>query len=169
MTSYASRGNARANPTKFTGSQDPYSRGNSSISVGDGSVNSMTGRFGRAPPQLKIEFNDHRIDAVPEEGLSRLTTSHREIQSDSLQRYGLAVLLNTEHMGTPQGQEFFAFQMKQMMNATNESIAFGAAHHILSAIPYEDPTAKYMGTNSAGGTVLDNRFRAEARSFCCLS
>jgi hypothetical protein len=114
----------------------------------------------------RIIFNDHMLDRVPEEGVSRLTTHRKESSRDHLQRYGLSMLLNTMHLGTPIGDRMWDMQVKQIENATSETLAFGVDWHYLNHVPYVDDNAKYRTDTSAN--AIDDIIRKELDQFACL-
>jgi hypothetical protein len=111
----------------------------------------------------KIIYDDTMLDRLAEEGIARLMTYHREIQSDQLQRWGGALLVNSVHLETPAGREEFAMKLKQMQHGVHVTVAFGVAHHLLAHEPYEDRNNKY--NTSPGTTFLDNEMREMCSNF----
>jgi len=114
----------------------------------------------------QIEFEDTLLDKLPEEAIARLTTHNKAQKRDSLQRHGIAVLWNSMHLETPQGEQMFYRQMQQLKNACSETIAYGVVFRYLCHTQYEDPNSKYR--TDSGPNSVDAQVRAELDQFCCL-
>jgi len=112
----------------------------------------------------RIHFNNGMMDRLPEEAIAKLMTHFKESSHDYLQRYGKAILLNSIHLKTEEGQRIYRAQLLQLINAVNETVAFGVAWHILNQPPYEDVNAKYR-TASDG---VEQRILEELANFACL-
>lgn len=115
----------------------------------------------------EMRFHRSILDAVPEEGHTRLLTYSREQHRDYLRRYGLAILINIMTLGTDRGNEIFACQLKQLEVATRETIAFGCAWHILNHRPYEDKNTRFRSDPT--GTDVDRDIQNELDRWACLA
>lgn len=113
----------------------------------------------------RMIYHDTTLDSLGEEGVARLMTSSKEVQGDQLRRYGGALLINSMHLQTPSGQTEYSNKIRQLINATHETIAMGVAHHLLNHQPYVDRNAKY---NLLGNGSLDNEMRDKTHWWCKL-
>jgi hypothetical protein len=68
-----------------------------------------------------IEFTNHMLNVVPEEGVSRLVSQKREQKSDHMVRYGLAFQLEHGFMRTPIGRKSYSMHLEQIKNAVLET------------------------------------------------
>jgi len=62
-------------------------------------------------------FNEHFTGIVPEQGVSRLVSSHRETHSDSFLRRGLAAMFEHGFMGTKEGRANYFYTLAQIARA----------------------------------------------------
>lgn len=115
----------------------------------------------------RVIFNDHMLDRVPEEGIGRLTTHRKESKTDHMQRFGMSLFLNTQFLGTPKGIQMYVMQLRQMFNATSQTIAHGVIWHLLNHTPYEDDSMKYRLTEGGYGS-MDQLVKDELMNFACL-
>ena len=76
-----------------------------------------------------IEFSNHLLNVVPEEGTSRLVTQKVSSKREHMQRFGLAFLLEHGFMRTPQGQRSYVMNLKQIRNAVLET----CYHNVIEA------------------------------------
>jgi hypothetical protein len=65
----------------------------------------------------KWEFNEHFTGIVPEQGVSRLVSSHRETHQESFIRRGLAAMFEHGFMSTPQGRANYFLTLAQIARA----------------------------------------------------
>jgi hypothetical protein len=68
-----------------------------------------------------IEFTNHMLNVVPEEGVSRLVSQKKESKSDHMVRYGLAFQLEHGFMRTPIGRKSYSMHLEQIKNAVLET------------------------------------------------
>lgn len=73
----------------------------------------------------EIIFNDHMLQPVPEEGISRLVTQQTNERRDHYVRYGIALILEHGFMKTAKGQQSYQMNILQIRNATLETMYFG--------------------------------------------
>lgn len=84
----------------------------------------------------KIEFNEHFTGIVPEQGVSRLVSSHRTQHSESFLRRGLAAIFEHGFMSTPQGRANYFLTLAQIARAVQETINFGVIYAYLTCHNY---------------------------------
>lgn len=82
-------------------------------------------------PQMAVSwdvwtFNQTFTGMVPELGVSRLVTSHREQHSDTIVRRGLAARFEHGFMDTPEGRAHYFLTLAQIANAVRvRELLFG--------------------------------------------
>lgn len=84
----------------------------------------------------KWEFNEHFTGIVPEQGVSRLVSSHRETRSESFVRRGLAAIFEHGFMSTPQGRANYFLTLAQIARAVHETTNFGVIYAYLTCHNY---------------------------------
>ncbi len=104
------------------------------------------------------KYNDHLLSRTPEQSVSRLLTQQYDERSDTMVRYGIALMLEHGFMNTPQGVLNYFANLQQIKNATLETLMLG----VQEAILYVDRAV----WNSSEQTALqskDDLLRVEAR------
>lgn len=84
----------------------------------------------------KWEFNEHFTNIVPEQGVSRLVSSHREQRSESFVRRGMAAIFEHGFMSTPEGRANYVLTLRQIARAVKETTNFGVIYAYLTAHNY---------------------------------
>jgi hypothetical protein len=115
----------------------------------------------------KIIFNNSMLRRTGEESLAHLGTHRKETQSDTVNRYGMSLLVNAAFKETQEGQEMFKYQIMQIANALISTLCFQVMFHLLNAPPHIRDDAKYRqdGTNTQ---AIDTRIREELDNFALL-
>lgn len=109
----------------------------------------------------QITFNDHMLDRVPEEGVSRLVTQKKSSNSASLQRFGLALIVEHGFYKEKKGKENWAMNLRQIANAVIETACFGAVVAAVHTIPYVDENDKWREISDNSIMDLEAQFRDE--------
>lgn len=78
------------------------------------------------------EFDQHFMDLVPEEGVSRLVSSKRSQHRESIYRRGLAFQLEHGFMDTPEGRMTYAMHFLQIKYAVQQSANMGVVIEALT-------------------------------------
>lgn len=81
-------------------------------------------------------FNQTFTGMVPELGVSRLVSSHRETMSDTIVRRGLAARFEHGFMDTPEGRAHYFLTLAQISNAVRETLNFGVIYAYLTCHDY---------------------------------
>lgn len=81
-------------------------------------------------------FNQTFTGMVPELGVSRLVSSHRETHSDTIVRRGLAARFEHGFMDTPEGRAHYFLTLAQIANAVRETLNFGVIYAYLTCHDY---------------------------------
>lgn len=84
----------------------------------------------------KWEFNEHFTNIVPEQGVSRLVSSHREQRTESFVRRGMAAIFEHGFMSTPEGRANYVLTLRQIARAVKETTNFGVIYAYLTAHNY---------------------------------
>ena len=92
--------------------------------------------FANALTAFAQEFNEHFTGIVPEQGVSRLVSSHRTQQSESFLRRGLAAIFEHGFMSTPQGRANYFLTLAQIARAVQETTNFGVIYAYLTCHNY---------------------------------
>jgi hypothetical protein len=106
----------------------------------------------------EITFNDHLLSRTPEQSVSRLLTQKYDSHTDTMQRYGIAMLLEHGFMRTPKGVANYLANIQQIKNATLETLMLGAQESLL----YIDRTGWLSSKQGAVRSKTD-LIRAEQR------
>jgi hypothetical protein len=80
----------------------------------------------------EIHFDNQLLGPVPEEGVSRLVTQRTSSRKDHYVRYGLAFQLEHGFMNTDKGKMSYVNNLKQIRNATLDTIYLGVLRAYLS-------------------------------------
>lgn len=84
----------------------------------------------------KWEFNEHFTGIVPEQGVSRLVSSHRESRTESFLRRGLGAIFEHGFMTTPEGRANYYLTLAQIARAVQETTNFGVIYAYLTCQNY---------------------------------
>lgn len=84
----------------------------------------------------KWEFNEHFTGIVPEQGVSRLVTSHRTSRSEGFVRHGLAAVFEHGFMETEEGRANYYLTLAQIARAVQETTNFGVIYAFLTCQNY---------------------------------
>jgi hypothetical protein len=90
------------------------------------------------------KFDDHTLDRVPEESMSRLTTNSMSQGRDTFFRWGKAFLLEHGFAKTPRGRMNYRMNLLQLASATITTLCLGAIIALLACqgmtfIPSQGP------------------------------
>jgi hypothetical protein len=84
----------------------------------------------------KWEFNEHFTGIVPEQGVSRLVSSHRESRSEQFLRRGLGAMWEHGFMSTREGRANYFMTLAQIARAVQETTNFGVIYAFLTCHNY---------------------------------
>lgn len=114
-------------------------------------------------------FNDHILDRTPEQSTSRMLTSSFQGFSEKLIRVGKALMLEHGFWRTPMGQQNWAMNIIQLVNATTETACYGAMVAVLCAKPYIDPHERFrqMGQRNSIERIVQI-ICDEAANYCAV-
>lgn len=110
-------------------------------------------------------FAQHLLDKVPEQSVPRTLTSTRTKGFASMERYGIAAVLEVTFMETPQGRYTYLMNLEQMRLAAVETANYMAMVRVLEHEPFRDPfPAAHGGDSSAmNAAQISALFEEETR------
>lgn len=112
-------------------------------------------------------FNNHMLTRVPEESVSRLLTSNQTSSSESMVRWGIALMLEHGFYQTPRGKLAYSMNLKQIANAVATTLAYGAMYACLNA-HYTDRNNKYRKIQARGLIQIKQLFQEEIDSWSII-
>ncbi len=104
-----------------------------------------------------FEFNEQLAERVPEEGTSRLVTTTRESHEAGLTRKGYAMMLEMDHMHTPDGIELYRRNLNGIAQGIRDTQGLDTVWELLEANNYEKMwNAKFGINNVSARKVLED-------------
>lgn len=116
----------------------------------------------------RILFNDHMLGRTPEESVSRLINSKKSTMFDSMERSGIALMLEHGFFNTPAGRMRYAKGIQQIRNAIQETCAQGAAVMAMNVEVYSDGNEIYRDNPNRAKAGLDQLLSDEISQFAEL-
>ena len=102
----------------------------------------------------EVIFDNHLLQPVPEEGVSRLLTQQKNERRDHYIRYGIALILEHGFMKTPKGQTQYRMNLMQIRNATLETMYFGVMEALLKSKQFSQAWTRTYGQQARSGASL---------------
>lgn len=114
------------------------------------------------------EFNAGLLGRTPEESVSRLLTSSFNSHRDFMVRFGLGLYLEHGFYQTPMGETAYLMQLKQISNATIDTVTYGALFYLLNCHPFRDTHSGHRLEQNASINNLDRAFQEEIENWAIV-
>jgi hypothetical protein len=112
------------------------------------------------------EFDQHYLDVVPEEGVSRLIESRTEEESRAIVRRGIAMQLEHGFMNTERGRMQYLLNLRQIALAVQETNNFDVLSAILQADNYNMTWQRNHGYYNR--MRIEQRIELEIDQWACI-
>lgn len=113
-------------------------------------------------------FNNHMLTETPHEVPPRLLSSQKISRTESMKRYGIALILEHGFMLTEAGRLQYAMNLQQIANAVLNTCMFGVMTALVSSVwvPSGDPMTVYNSMYTRADFL--NRLRIQKKFFAII-
>lgn len=121
--------------------------------------------------EMHVEMNIYRYNHVPagptpNKGISRLITDSTSVFSDSVQRFGLAFMMEGDHMGTPEGDVQYMRSVMGISQGCQELVNQSTVFALLAAKNYY---REWQERNRTNGIPIQKIMQQEVDHFAILA